>query len=263
MKKEKKFKQKRKAWYRAFKKLTLCRYKKVEFIYRGEKPTNGAIILSNHDGTDAPMSLELYADFPVRFWGTYQMNSGLKKMYKYQSEVYYHQKKHWSLFGAKMFCLLASPLTNIFYKGLNLISTYPDARFLTTIKESVKAIDEGDNIVIFPEKSEKGYQPVLEDFFMGYVSLAEILLKQGKDVDIYTAYFKKKEHKYIFDKPVKYSVLKAQFGDREAITAHLLANCNALGNDEGNNAAANDKSEVENRAPKNEESSDGCSAPKN
>ena len=44
-------------------------------------------------------------------------------MYKYQTRVYYHEKKHWNLHLARLFCLLASPLTNLFYKGLNLIST--------------------------------------------------------------------------------------------------------------------------------------------
>ena len=58
-KKEKKFKQKRKLWYRGLKGIMKCRYKEPEFIYLGEKPTESAIILSNHEGTDAPMSLEI------------------------------------------------------------------------------------------------------------------------------------------------------------------------------------------------------------
>lgn len=67
------------------------------------------------------MSLELYADFPIRTWGTHEMNSGLSKMYRYQSRVYYHEKKGWNLHLARLFCLLASPLTNLFYKGFALL----------------------------------------------------------------------------------------------------------------------------------------------
>ena len=84
--KEKKFKQKRKWWYRALKSLMKVRYKKPEFIYLGEKPKESSIILSNHEGTDAPMSLEIYADFPVRMWGTHEVNSGLVKLYEYQTK---------------------------------------------------------------------------------------------------------------------------------------------------------------------------------
>lgn len=76
------------------KKLVKCRYKKPEFIYLDERVGNGGIIVSNHDGTDSPMSLEIYLDVPLRFWGAHEMNSGLIKMYKYQTRVFYHEKKH-------------------------------------------------------------------------------------------------------------------------------------------------------------------------
>lgn len=229
MGKEKKFKQERKLWYRGLKNIMKIRYKKPEFIYLGEKPTNGSIILSNHEGTDAPMSLEIYCDFPIRMWGTAEMNSGLKRMYAYQTKEYYHIRKHWNLFGARMFCLLASPLTNLFYKGLNLISTYKDGRLRETLKESVKSIKNGDNIVIFPENSENGYLEELTSFYSGFVLLAQQCFKQGIDVPIYVSYYKKRERVYIFDKPIKYSELKTICSTREEMTNYLLNKCNNLG----------------------------------
>lgn len=229
MAKEKKFTQKRKWWYRGLKKMMKSRYKKPEFIYLGEKPTNSSIILSNHEGTDAPMSLEIYADFPVRFWGTAEMNSGLVRMYKYQTRYYYHERKHWNLHLARLFCLIASPLTNLFYKGLNLISTYKDGRFRITIKESLDAIEKGENIVIFPENSEDGYLAELKGFYAGFVMLAEQCLKQNKDMPIFVSYFKVKEKIYVFDKPVLYSKLKEKYKTRDAIIENLLNRCNELG----------------------------------
>lgn len=229
MAKQKKFKQKRKWWYRGLKSILKIRYKKPQFVYLGKKPTNGAIILSNHEGTDAPMSLEIYADYPIRMWGTAEMNSGLRKLYKYQTEVYYHEKKHWNLFAARAFCLLASPLTNLFYKGLNLISTYQDARLKNTLAESVEAIKKGENIVIFPEKSTGGYFAELKGFYAGFILLARQCLKQGIDVPIYVSYFKIKERKYIFDEPIMFSELEKQFSSRDQIADYLLEKCNALG----------------------------------
>lgn len=229
MKKEKKFKQKRKLWYRCIKGIMKCRYKKPRFIYLGEKPTNSSIILSNHEGTDAPMSLEIYCDFPIRMWGTAEMNSGLKRMYAYQTKEYYHVRKHWNLFAARVFCLLASPLTNLFYKGLNLISTYKDSQFRKTLKESVDAIKAGDNVVIFPEHSEEGYLAELKGFYSGFVVFAQQCYKEGIDVPIYVSYFKLKEKTYIFDKPIKFSEIKAMFATREEMANYLLEKCNALG----------------------------------
>ncbi len=226
----KKFSQDRKLWYKCFKKILKVRYKKPKYVFLGEKPNSQSIILSNHEGTDAPMSLEIYADFPVRMWGTYQMNSGLIKMYKYQTEVYYHQKKHWNLFLARLFCLLASPLTNLFYKGLNLISTYPDTRFIKTLLESVDAIEiKKENIVIFPEKSPDGYLTKIKEFYGGFLILCQKLYRTGIDVDVYVAYYNKSKRQYVFSASEKYSKLISQFKNRDEICAYLVEKCNSLG----------------------------------
>lgn len=227
-KKNKKAKQNRPLYFRAMKKMMKGRYKEPEFVFMGEGFSEGGIILSNHEGTDAPMSLELYCDKPLRMWGAHEMNSGLRELYRYQTRVYYHEKKHWNLHLARLFCLVASPLTNLFYKGLNLISTYKDGRFLKTIRESVTSIENGENVVIFPENSANGYLERLEGFYGGFVLLAESLYKKGIDVPIYVTYYKKKELKYFVDEPIKYS--QVSLGrNRNQIAEYLLERCNALG----------------------------------
>ena len=130
---------------------------------------------------------------------------------------------------ARLFCLIASPLTNLFYKGLDLISTYRDGRFLKTLRESVQAIEKGENIVIFPEDSTNGYLEQLEGFHAGFVALAEACKRKGIDVPVYVAYFKKKERKYIIDKPIRYSELCANGESKEAIARRLVERCNELG----------------------------------
>lgn len=225
----KKFQQDRAAWYKGMKNLMKIRYKQPKFVFLGEAPTNSSIILSNHEGTDAPMALEIYCQFPIRMWGTAEMNSGLKRMYKYQTEVYYHQKKHWNIHLARLFCLAASPLTNLFYKGLKLISTYTDGNFLQTVRQSYDAVKKGENIVIFPEKSPEGYVSELEGFYAGFMVFAQYCLKKGIDTPIYVSYYKKAERTYIFDKPVLFSELKNMFDNREDMVKYLLDRCNTLG----------------------------------
>lgn len=227
--KEKKPTQNRKWWFRFMKKLMKCRYKQPKFVYLGEGFSNGGIILSNHEGTDAPMSLEIYCDKPLRMWGASEMNSGLVAMYKYQTRVYYHEKKHWNLHLARLFCLIATPLTNLFYKGLHLISTYRDARFIKTIRESVEAIQKGENIVIFPETSDKGYLAELEGFHEGFALFCETCYRKNIDLPIFVTYFQKSERTYIVDAPVRYSQLKAEGLTRAEICQKLLNRCNELG----------------------------------
>lgn len=220
---------KRRWWFRAMKKIMKIRYKEPQFVYLGEQIDKGAIILSNHEGTDAPMSLEMYCNAPLTMWGAHEMNSGLVNLYKYQTKIYYHEKKHWNLFLARVFCLLASPLTNLFYKGLDLISTYRDSRLKTTIKQSVDALKNGDNIVIYPEDSTNGYQETLEGFYAGFVLLAEVCLRRGMDIPIFVTYFNKKNKVYMVDKPVMYSSLIKNGETKEQVATKLLNRCNQLG----------------------------------
>lgn len=222
-------KKKRKLWFRCLKQIMKMRYKRPAFVYLGEKFQYGSIILSNHEGTDAPMSLEIFNEDPLRMWGAHEMNSGLRKMYAYQTKVYYYEKKHWNLHLARLFCLLASPLTNMFYSGFNLISTYRDSRLLKTLRESEEAIKNGESVVIFPEDSSKGYLAELEGFHPGCILLAETLYKKGIDVPIYVTYFKKQDKVYVIDKPVKYSELLKAHKTREDILNVLCNRCNELG----------------------------------
>lgn len=225
----KKFRQDRVWWYRGMKRVMRLVYKKPKFVFLGDAPEKSSIILSNHEGTHSPLTLEIYAQFPIRFWGASEMNSGLISTYKYLSYTFYHQKKHWNLFAARMFCILAAPLSNLFYKGLKLISTYRDANLLKTIRESCVALNEGNNIVIFPEKSEQGYLSELSGFYAGFVVLAKYCLKKGIDLPVYVSYYRKHDGIFAFDAPIKFSELQAKFSTREEIAEYLLNRCNALG----------------------------------
>lgn len=221
-------KQKRKGYFRFLKRLMRLKYKQPKFIYLGEPVKDGAIILSNHEGTDAPMALEIYHPEAMRMWGTVEMNSGLKNMYKYQSRVYYHEKKHWNLHLARLFCLIASPLTHLFYKGFDLISIHKGGKLLTTIRESVTAIEQGYNVVIFPEDSTEGYLEELKGFHSGFTLLLRACEKKELNVPVYVAYYRKSDNTYIFSEPIYYNDLKAQNLSKDQMSQLLCERCNAL-----------------------------------
>ena len=195
----------RKAWFRGLKGFLKIFIRKPKFIFLGEKPKDECIILSNHAGARGPLKAELYFKQPLRIWGTYEMNSGLKAVYKYLSEIYYYQKHHWKKFFAKSFSVIAAPFANLFYKGLRLIPTYHDSRLRGSINESVNAIKNKEKIVIFPEDSSKGYFDNLTKYFAGFALLAKTCYKEGIDLDIYNTYLIKDKNIYIFDAPIKYS----------------------------------------------------------
>lgn len=219
----------RKLWFRAYEGFTKLFHKPTRFVHLGKTLEGPSVVLSNHVGTSGPLSFELFMDKPIRFWGAYEMNSGLRSMYRYQSEIYYHEKKGWNIHLAKLFCLLASPLTTVFYRGLNLISTYRDIRFRITIKESIEALQQGQNIVIFPEVSNNGYLDELEGFHCGFLSLLRVAKQKGLDLPVYVTYFNKDNHVHMIDAPVLYSDLIKSGATHQEIADMLCRRCNELG----------------------------------
>ena len=216
-------------FYRGYRGFIKLFKKKTKFVFLGDEITQTGVILSNHVNTSAPLSFELYLDRPIRLWGAHEMNGGLRSTYKYQTQVFYHQKRGWNIHLARIYCLLASPLTTLFYKGLNIINTYRDVRFKSTLTESIKALQKGDSVVIFPEDSTNGYLDQLEGFHNGFVILLEYCYKKGMDLPVYVTYFNKNNKVHMVDAPVKYSTLLQECGDRDAIARKLCDRMNELG----------------------------------
>lgn len=229
--KEKKLKKKsnRKNWFKCLKQVLKIFIRKPKYIYLGEEFCDGALILSNHCGAKGPLKLECYFPKLFRFWGTYEMNSSLKEVYKYLSEIYFTQKKHWNAFLARAFSIIAAPFAYIFYRGLNLISTYRDYRLKNTVLKSFETIKKGESIVIFPEDSSRGYFSELSGFFQGFVFFADYCLKKGIDLPVYVTYLQTKNNLFIVDKPFKWSEMSSKGFSREQIADMLLERCNLLG----------------------------------
>ncbi len=197
----------RKKWFVCFRQIVKLFIKKPKFHFIGKEIEDGSLLISNHVGAKVPLSMEVYFTKNFRFWGTHEMNDGLKSVYKYLSKTYFHQKKHWNLFLSRLFCLIAAPVANLFYKGLRLIPTYEDARLKTTLYESVATLEKNQCLLVFPEDSSKGYFDEIQKFFPGFVLLAKTLLKKGIDRPCYLMYFLKKQKKFIVDKPFLLSEL--------------------------------------------------------
>lgn len=226
--KNKKVKKERKWWFcipKAFLRLII---KKPKFKNFAGEIEEGSIILSNHEGASGPLKLELYLNHSFRLWGAWEMNSHLGHVYYYLSKVYYHQKKHWPLFWARLFCVIAAPVVFLFYRGLNLISTYQDARLKTTIKQSMETIEKNQSVVLFPEDSSTGYHETLKAFLPGFTLLAKTCLKKGKDVKIYVAYLKKKTNTFVIGEPIQASQLFEEYKEPEKIAEAMCERVNQL-----------------------------------
>lgn len=220
---------KRKTWFKVVKNILRIFVREPEYVFLGKAPAAGSIILSNHVGPSAPLINELYSDYPVRLWGAHEMNDCFKSAYKYQTEIYYHQKRHWNIVLAKVLCLIITPLTYMYYKGINLISSYADVRFKKTLTESMDTLRKGHTVVVFPEVSDNGYFDTLPGFYPGAVMFLQQCRKNSITAPVYVAYFKKSTRQYIFDSPKEIDQLLSLNMTRNELAAMLCNRCNELG----------------------------------
>ena len=221
---------KRKFGFRCYRGFIRLFKTKSLFVDLGDGRQDAGVMLCNHVSTKAPLSIELFLDRPTRMWGAHEMKRGVIETYKYQSKVYYHEKKHWPLFASRLFCLLASPLTSWFYTGINLIETFRDLRFHKTITQSYQTLKEGVNVVIFPEDSTNGYLDELEGLHNGFLVMLDYCYrKKGMDVPVYATYYCKQNGIHIIDKPIMYSELIADGSTKDQIARRLCDRMNELG----------------------------------
>lgn len=202
--------------------------RKPKFKYLGGPIEDGSVILSNHIGAAAPLSMELYFEQPFEFWGTHEMTGSLKGVYQYLSYTFFHKAYSLNLVVSKIFCLIAAPVVWLFYRGLNIISTYRDHRFRHSIRESVETLKQKRSLVIFPEDSEEGYKDTLDKFYAGFVLLGKTCLKMGIDLPIVVTYLSYAKNIYVVDTPILYSELIKKYETEEKITEVLCARANEL-----------------------------------
>ncbi len=195
----------------------------------GELPKK-AIILANHSAKSGPPGLDLYYPVPSCKWGAYQMFGNYKMRKAYLRDVLYIQKCGKKPgFGTSFKASVLAIFNPYIYKGMRMMPTYPDGRLTQTIRNSVKVLDAGMSIMIYPENSNNGYKPVLTEFFPGFVMLAERYFKQtGEDLPIYPVYYSVDKRIMVIGKPLFMQEMVKEGLDRNAITERYRDAVNQL-----------------------------------
>lgn len=173
---------------------------KIKYLTDETIPEN-CIIISNHDSKRGPMVLELYLPvFNVK-WGAHEMLGNYSSRMHYLRDVYYRQKKGYNMVIATIFACFEAFFSKWLYKGMKFIGTYPDARLVKTLGDSLTVLKDGASILIFPENSSEGYKEELSEFFPGFVMLAEQYYRRNKkDIPICPIYYNPKKSVICVDK---------------------------------------------------------------
>ncbi|MBO5945095.1 MAG: hypothetical protein J6Q69_00660 [Clostridia bacterium] len=130
-----------------------------------------AIIVSNHAGKSGPMAICLNYPRFTAMWGHHGMLGNYFDRYKYLRNVLYIQKLHKNKFIATIKPIYEAIFSKFAYKGMHVIGTYTDMRFITTVRKSMMLLDDNVTIILFPEDTSEGYYDELCHLFPGFAML--------------------------------------------------------------------------------------------
>jgi len=95
----------------------------------------------------------------------------------YAFSDFWSQKPRWTHPFYKALSYLIAPLAVCLFNNARTIAVHRDTRVIGTFKKTVKFLEEGKNILIFPEKDEK-CNNIIYTFQENYIDLAKLYYKK-------------------------------------------------------------------------------------
>ena len=162
------------------------------------------IVVGNHAHAYGPFYAELYLPFPRATWCIAEMMD-LKAMPDYAFQDFWSKKPGWCRWFYRLLSYAIAPLCVSVLKNAHCVGVYKDNRVMTTMRESLKRMKAGENIVIFPEH-EVAHNDIVWEFQEGFVNLASLYARQtGETVALVPMYIAPRLRRVCFGSPVAFN----------------------------------------------------------
>ena len=197
------------------------RHRMVNLDHVKTDPDNPIVFLGNHAEIYGPIASALCFPVPVRFWVINKMMFRKQDVRKYLYENTFSKKTFLPVFVRKLLAWYLGWLSVNVMNALKAIAVYRDSpmKLRQTIRESVEALENGDNLMIFPEHPEGKYQKGgVSEFSPGFVMLAEAWWKKsGKKLRIMPVYANREERTFTFGNEIDYEPENRYAAEQERI----------------------------------------------
>jgi len=201
-------------------------FPKPSITFMEQIPSDEPVVfVANHEKNYGPSVMQLF--FPIRYrpWIIYNMlNVDVCQLYV--QETFFEERLGWSIGLSKIMSkLLALTLVNLM-NYTNPIPVYrerPD-RIIETFRQSISALEEGDNLLIFPENPNAAdYSDEVKTFFDGFLYLAKLYQrKREKGLLFCPVSINPKAHTISVGKVIRYNPDNKFNDESERINKHLM-----------------------------------------
>lgn len=190
----------------------------------GDEP---AVFVGNHSVISGPSMTTLYLKRPHKTWAISYATDGVHtKSYAFHDVLMGRTRKHP---GACRFVsgVISHALPPLLEYS-DTIPVYHDRQIFQTFKQSIAALENGEDIVIFAE-SAKRFSPYVNELQSGFVDLAKLYYRRtGKCLRFFPMYVCKALQSITFGEPINYDPDMPLDKQREVIAAYLRDGIDAL-----------------------------------
>jgi hypothetical protein len=203
------------------------RYRKTKIEYK-EEIKEPSIFVVNHARIDGPTMMYLYFKRLAYFWVIHcALDEKLALNYAYHDVLLGDIRRHKGFYNflAKR---IAKSLPKLMKNSANCIPVYHDYRIKDTLNETIEALMNGYNAVIFAE-SPIDYSKYIANLQTGFVSIGNLYYrKTGKIINFYPVYVSQKRKRILIGKPIEYNNENNLKEERNIINDYLVKNITDL-----------------------------------
>ena len=190
-------------------------------------PDEPVIIVGNHCQMNGPIVGELYVPGEPYIWCAGEMMH-LKDVPEYAFRDFWSQKSKWTHPGYKLLSYIIAPIAACVFNNARTIGVYHDTRILSTFKNTVKKLQEGKSVVIFPEHDAK-HNHIVYDFQDKFIDIAKLYYKKtGTAIAFVPMYIAPKLKKLCLGKPIRFDPEETMENERSRICNYLMEEITAL-----------------------------------
>ena len=197
------------------------RHRMVDLDHVKPDPENPIVFLGNHAEIYGPIASALCFPVPVRFWVISKMMFNKKDVRAYLYENTFSKKTYLPVFVRKLLAWYLGWLSVNVMNALRAIAVYRDSpmKLRQTLRESVEAMEQGENLMIFPEHPEGKYvKGGISELSPGFVMLAEAWWKKnGKKMRMMPVFANREKRTFTFGNEIVYEPENGYAAEQERI----------------------------------------------
>ena len=206
--------------YKIIKGLVRIFYRKMKVVGLENLPEKNAIIVGNHTQMNGPICGELFMPENCYTWCAGEMMH-LKEVPAYAFSDFWSQKPKCLQPFYRFLSYLIAPLAACIFTNARTIAVYRDMRIMSTFKESLKTLENGRNVLIFPEKDEK-YNNILYTFQENFINVAKLYYKKtGISLIFVPMYIAPKLNSMYIGKGIRFESINKIEEERKRISDYL------------------------------------------